>query len=153
MKIYVTSSWRNEHQQEVVRALRSLGGTEVYDFRNPPGKSGFQWTELDPNWEQWTVEQYRDMLRLPRAEEGFKEDMDALMNCDACLLVLPCGRSAHLELGFAAGVSKRCAIYYPPGVNVEPELMNKMVGHILSGSEDLAEWGQNMKAIHARHSQ
>ena len=32
MKIYVASSWRNEFQHNVVKALRE-DGHEVYDFR------------------------------------------------------------------------------------------------------------------------
>lgn len=40
-KIYVASSWRNQHYPEVVRRLREAGH-EVYDFRNPPhGDAGF----------------------------------------------------------------------------------------------------------------
>ena len=40
-KIYVASSWRNQHYPEVVRRLREAGH-EVYDFRNPPhGGAGF----------------------------------------------------------------------------------------------------------------
>jgi hypothetical protein len=46
------------------------------------------------------------MLSHPAAEDGFALDMGALEWCDACVLVLPCGRSAHLEAGWAAGAGK-----------------------------------------------
>jgi hypothetical protein len=57
-RIYLASSWRNERQPVVLRALRHFGH-EVYDFRNPgPGEHGFQWSEIDPAWESWTPRQY-----------------------------------------------------------------------------------------------
>lgn len=46
-KIYVASSWRNGHQQNVVAALRGIG-FEVYDFKNPNGEEGFKQTCLLP---------------------------------------------------------------------------------------------------------
>ena len=49
-KIYVASSWRNEYQQEVVKVLRELGH-EVYDFKNPEGRTGFQWSAIDKDWQ------------------------------------------------------------------------------------------------------
>ncbi len=102
MKIYVASSWRNDIQPHVVEALRKAGH-EVYDFKNPrPGDNGFHWSDIDPDWQDWTPEQFIEGLRHPIAASGFASDMDALRDCDACVLVLPCGRSAHLEAGWAA---------------------------------------------------
>jgi hypothetical protein len=40
---------------------------------------------------------------------------------DTCVLVLPCGRSAHLEAGWFCGQGKRCIILTRDGE--EPELM------------------------------
>ena len=63
-RIYVASSWRNEHQPAVVEALRGTG-FEVYDFRHPrPDNEGFGWSEIDPDWQRWTPETYRDALGL-----------------------------------------------------------------------------------------
>jgi hypothetical protein len=105
-KIYVASSWRNTQQPEVVRALRTDGHL-VYDFRNPrEGNDGFRWLEIDPDWEKWTPEQYRAALDHPVAKRGFASDFDAMKWADTFVLVLPCGRSAHLELGWACGQGK-----------------------------------------------
>lgn len=134
MNIYVASSWRNKSQQMVVAALRAAGH-EVYDFRHPrPGDNGFAWSDLegkapgmraDGAWQDWTPEEFRAALDLPRAREGFALDMDALRACDACVLVLPCGRSAHLELGWAAGAGKRTLVLFTQ--QDEPELMYRML--------------------------
>ena len=147
MNIYVASSWRNPWQPHVVELLRNCGH-EVYDFRNPePGNFGFHWTHIDPEWQEWQPDAYREALKHPIAEEGFLLDMNALNRCDACLLVQPCGTSSHLELGWAVGAGKRTAILFPLGVGngpnlrpVEPELMAKMAETILIGSEELLAW-------------
>ena len=123
MNIYVASSWRNERQPEVVRALRAVGH-EVYDFRN----QGFRWSEIDPAWQSWTPRQYREhLLSHPLAMDGFLKDMAALRWADVVVLVQPCGRSAHLEFGWAVGAGKLSVILLADG---EPELMNRMANHI-----------------------
>lgn len=47
-KIYVASSWRNDFQPTVVKYLREAG-YDVYDFKNPPNRSGFAWSSIDEN--------------------------------------------------------------------------------------------------------
>lgn len=124
--IYVASSWRNAEQSAVVAALRNAGHG-VYDFRNPrPGNRGFAWSAIDPNWLHWTPEQFRAALAHPLAVQGFGFDIRALEQCDTCVLVLPCGRSAHLEAGWAAGAGKLVIVYAP--TLPEPELMYLMNG-------------------------
>lgn len=121
MRIYVASSWRNHAQPDVVAELRHLGH-EVYDFRNPaPGNKGFSWSEIDPNWQQWTAEQYRAALQHPIACQGYGYDIEALRACEACVLVLPSGRSASWEFGYAMGRGKRGVVLQLGPV--EPELM------------------------------
>lgn len=112
MKIYVASSWRNAAQQDVVRELREHGH-EVYDFRNPPGCIGFSWRQLglggNPNI--WPVTLWRDALAHPITRVAFHRDMTALRECDVCVLVLPAGRDAHLEAGWACGARKFTIVY------------------------------------------
>ena len=134
MRIYVASSWRNERQPDVVAALRSAGH-EVYDFRNPrPGDVGFKWSEIDPAWQQWTPGKFRAALLHPVAEAGFRSDFDAMKWADAGVLVMPCGRSAHLESGYFVGACKPLFILLSDG---EPELMYAMASAICIGIEEL----------------
>src|SRR5688500_1336937 len=105
MNIYVASSWRNNYQQDVVRALRELDH-DVYDFKQPPGADGFHWSEIDGGWKSWDSPRYIQALSHPIAERGFKSDWEAMQAADACLLVLPCGRSAHIEAGYFVGAKK-----------------------------------------------
>ena len=134
-RIYVASSWRNKYFPEVVRALREAGH-EVYDFRNPPhGGNGFKWTQIDENAPNWTFAEYSAGLHHPKAERQFKADMEALEWADTCVLVLPCGRSAHTEAGWMAGAGRRVIAYIPE--MVEPELMYKLFDSVVGSLEDL----------------
>lgn len=136
MRLYVASSWRNPLQPGVVEGLRAAGH-EVYDFRNPPNRAGFGWEQIHKDWLHWTAEEYLAALRHPLAEAGFRSDMDALRQCEACVLVLPCGRSAHLEAGFAAGAGKPVVILTRDGE--EPELMYKMAAAVVTSLEGVRQ--------------
>lgn len=123
-RIYVASSWRNELQPGIVTTLREHGH-EVYDFRNPPGRTGFAWSQIDPEWEAWSAEKYRRLLMThPVAEAGFQADLAGMRWADTCLLVLPCGRSAHIEAGWMTGMGKRTIVLTRDGE--EPDLMYKL---------------------------
>jgi len=130
MKVYVASSWRNPRQPEVVLAL-AHAGHEVYDFRAPNGPGGtpggFQWSEIDPDWKAWSPETFRERIDHPIASVGFDRDFDAMDSCDAGVLVMPCGRSAHLELGWLAGQGKQTVILLSDG---EPELMYRLASQL-----------------------
>jgi hypothetical protein len=137
MRIYVASSWRNQRQQEVVGALRELGH-EVYDFRNPaPGDRGFSWRECARPAQLWDSRRFRDeVLTTPQARRGFAYDMGALRAAQATVLVLPCGRSAHLELGYAVGQGQRTVVLTELQLD-EPELMYLMCSQIAVGLDEL----------------
>ncbi|MBP5537850.1 MAG: hypothetical protein J6X64_05880 [Bacteroidales bacterium] len=134
-KIYVASSWRNKYYPEVVARLRTAGH-QVYDFRNPPhGGAGFHWTDVDKNAPNWTFNEYKEGLRHPLAERQFTADLEALAWADTCVLVLPCGRSAHTEAGWMAGAGKKVIVYIPE--MVEPELMYKLFDDVAGNLDEL----------------
>lgn len=137
-RIYVASSWRNPFQPGVVDALREAGHA-VYDFRNPfNGVPGFAWSEIDPNWQAWTAEQYRHLLTThPIAARGFVSDLRGMQWADTCVLVLPCGRSAHLEAGWFCGQGKRCIILTRDGE--EPELMALLATDICTSTQEVLQ--------------
>lgn len=135
MRIYIASSWRNRHQPGVLELLRQQGH-EVYDFRNPRrGDHGFSWTQIDPHWLGWDPAMFRQALIHPVAMDGFASDAKALRACQCCVLVLPSGRSAHLEAGFAAGMGKKLIVYMPEPC--EPELMYSWAEKICITEDEL----------------
>ena len=197
--VYVASSWRNPIQPAVCAAL-ATAGIDHYDFRNPPGGTGFSWKQVKPDispasfavcnncgqqivystmralgyagrdltgrtdpaawrhaggvrscagsarydaspkkgsdWE--AVDTYLGMIDHPVAIAGFEADFGAMQRADTFVLVLPCGKSAHLELGWAVGAGKRTAILLEDPV--EPELMYRMVDFMTSHMDELIDW-------------
>ena len=139
LKIYVASSWKNDRYPEVVKRLRAEGH-DVYDFRDP--STGFDWRRLpgapeaDPK-DGWPAADVVRVLDQPRARAGFKSDMGALRACDTCVLVLPCGRSAHLELGWAAGAGRRTIVLLDDPA--EPDLMHLMADRICVSLNEVVE--------------
>lgn len=137
-RIYLASSWRNAKQPETAAILRGAGH-EVYDFRNPfNGVPGFSWSEIDPQWQAWSAKKYRELLTTsPIAARGFLSDLRGMMWADTCVLLLPCGRSAHLEAGWFCGQGKRCIIL--TGDGEEPELMALLATDICISIEEVIE--------------
>lgn len=138
MRIYVASSWRNLVQTRVVEALRA-DGHEVYDFRDPDDRGvpgGFSWREIDDDWLNWSPEKFRELIHHQAASVGFTRDFEAMQKADACVLVMPCGRSAHLELGWCAGAGKRTLILLAPG---EPELMYRIADRLCLSIDEVRQ--------------
>lgn len=144
--VYVASSWRNyTRHAEVVRALEDFGHS-VYDFRNPPSGTAFSFHELADAMERektysfWNHEvsdstDFRDIINHPMCKDGFNSDMQALMNAEVVVLVLPCERDAHLELGYAVGAGKETHILLDNPCKAS--LMYRMVDHLHSSLDDL----------------
>ena len=138
-KIYVASSWRNEHQQMIVNELRAAG-FDVYDFKKPDSKKGFQWSNIDQNWQQWSMEQYREALSTKYAQFGFNRDFDAMKSANICVLCLPCGRSAHLEAGWMKGFGKKVIAFIPTSEKIEPELMYGLLDGIALNIQEVVSY-------------
>ena len=139
MKIYVASSWRNKRQPEVVKALIQRGHF-VYDFRNPYHReAGFQWADMDKNWEKWNAAQFkRALLTSPVASHAYLSDLRAMEWADCLVMVTPCGNSAHLELGWAAGRGKRTVVLLPEeGAECRPDLMLLAADHLCLTIEEV----------------
>lgn len=139
---YVASSWRNEMQPYVVIALRHAG-LAVYDFKNPPDSTAFSWSQIDPAWHAWNPQRFIAGLQHPLAQAGFASDMGALNECTAGILVLPSGRSAHLEAGHVIGKGKPLAIYLGSRL-VRPELMYLMADHMTDDLASLVNWARKV---------
>ena len=144
-RIYLASSWKNSFQESAVRVLRMVGH-EVYDFKNPPGRAGFAWESISKNYQKWSVEDYLKALKTAKVQAGFFSDMGAMGWADTCVLLLPCGRSAHLEAGWFVGQGKKlivvlCPESYPdhPAYTgqADYDLMYLMTPHIVTSLEDV----------------
>lgn len=145
VKIYLASSWRNEQQPVVLAALRAAGH-DVYDFKNPkPGDNGFGWKQIQDTPPPWSAELTREILEHRIANHGFDLDYSAMQWAEACVMLQPCGRSAALELGWAAGAGKMTFVILADGQ--EPELMLKLAESICTSVDEVIEKLDDMQNI------
>jgi hypothetical protein len=147
LRIYVASSWRCEARQQLVIKTLRAHGHDVYDFRNPaPGNTGFSLRSCATDEQLRDARRFRDeVLTSDTAQRGFQLDMEALRYADATVLVLPCGRSAHLELGYAVGAGQGTIVLLDDPMS-EPELMYLMCGRICTTVDEvvlaLRQWDE-----------
>ena len=117
-KIYIASSWKN--QQEVIDLAVYLEnqGFEVDAFcRSTDKRYAFHWSELVDDEKDLQDYDAIGMLADPRTQRAFREDKKWLDWADTVVMLMPCGRSSHLEGGYAKGQGKRLYLYgqFPKG--------------------------------------
>lgn len=102
VKIYLISSLRNPQLPALGRDLRTLG-FDVFDDWYAGGY------EADEKWREYETARgrtYIEALGGEAARHIFDFDMNHLDSSDIAVLMLPAGRSGHLEFGFMRGQSK-----------------------------------------------
>lgn len=136
MKLYVATSWKNPNYDAVATALR-LYGHQVHDWRNPPtGGSGFSWKQIsDMDPDHCSTPELAEVHAHPIAQQGFASDMLGLFWCEACVLLLPSGNSAHIEAGYAKGCGKPLYILRP--TPTKADLMHLMADAIFGNTDAL----------------
>lgn len=116
MKIYIASSWKNQHAVEMLTAFLRLGGHEVLSFvENNHGEGHGAQKPID--FEKWVL--------TDQAARSFAYDTDAAMTSDLVIYISPSGPDAWAEVGaaFAAGVE----IYGLHAKGEQIGLMRRMV--------------------------
>lgn len=113
-RVFVATSFSNAHHSMIQFAL-GHAKFDVFDFRNETF-----------DWDNYTLDTVKDLNEVLATEKTVKAVRDyngsALMNCDACVLVLPSGISAHGEAMLALGLGKRVYVYAPNNYT-DPQLL------------------------------
>jgi len=118
VKIYIASSWKNQEAVLFLASKLENEGFEVDAFcRATDTRYAFHWSELVDNEDDLKYYDAIEMLADPRTQRAFKEDRKWLDWSDTVIMLMPCGRSSHLEGGYAKGQGKRLYIYgyFPKG--------------------------------------
>lgn len=145
-RIYISSSWQNKYQPQLVEILRNKGH-KVYDFRHPEGRTDKNvWESLHVNQENVTNKDFVELLSEVEPNIRFKEHYNAMLDADTCILLLPCGRSSHIEAGYMKGLGKRVLVYNPDGTT-KPELMYLTLNGYVSSEEELHQFLEPIKGI------
>lgn len=116
--IYLIGSLRNPEIPKLAQTLR-YQGHDVFDDWFAAGP------EADDHWQAYEKGRgftYGDALLAPAATNVFRFDKLNLDRADCVVLVMPAGKSGHLEFGYSMGMGKRGIIYF----DKEPERWDVM---------------------------
>jgi len=97
--IYLIGSLRNPYVPAIAQTIRNAG-FEVFDDWYAAGP------EADDCWREYEQDRghsYIEGLRGHAAKNVFQFDKTHLDRADAAVLLLPAGKSGHLELGYVIG--------------------------------------------------
>lgn len=111
MKIYLASSWKNQYMVLALAGFLEKQGFEVDAFcRAKDGRYSFHWSEFVDDEGVLLKYDAISFINDPRVQRAFNEDKRWLDWADTVIMVMPCGRSSHLEGGYAKGRGKRLYI-------------------------------------------
>jgi len=132
-KVYLIGSLRNPKVPEVANKIRELG-FEVFDDWFAAGP------EADDKWRDYEKARGRTFVKALEglaADHVFRFDLRHLDDCDIVVLLLPAGKSGHIELGYAIGKGK---IGYIVLDNPERwDVMYKFARKVFESPEELME--------------
>jgi hypothetical protein len=132
MKIYLIGSLKNPHIPNIGKGLRDIGH-DVFDDWHAGGPTA------DGEWQRFHRQRgdtYAQALKGKAARLHFEFDMHHLAAADAAILVLPAGKSAHIELCVMHGWSRPTFVFF----DAEPaewDLMYNIVDEVFFDEEAL----------------
>lgn len=144
-KLYLIGSLRNTRIPELGRWLRTelqkpgkAADVEIFDDWYAAGP------EADDCWkayEQARGRTYKEALEGYAARHVFAFDRHHLDTSSHALLVLPAGKSGHMELMYAAyGVGAKTAILIEPDTDPRWDVMYQFIPSILYRDEEILEF-------------
>ena len=92
MKIYIASSWKNQHAVEMLTALLRERNHEVLSFIENGYNEGYL-PNAKMNFEKW--------VNSSLSNKAFKFDSEGAMGCNLLIYIAPSGKDAAAECGMA----------------------------------------------------
>lgn len=132
--VYLIGSLKNRKIIELANKIRSLG-YDVFDDWIGPGE------EADDKFDEYRKRRglnYPDALNSFAAKHIFNFDKSHLNRADIVILVMPAGKSGHLELGYSIGKGKTGYIL----MDKEPErvdIMHSFANEVFMREQDLLD--------------
>lgn len=131
--VYIIAALRNESVPHIGEYLRQVTGFEIFN----------DWHSAGPDADDYLRDHYRkrgcsykEGIYSHAAKHIFNFDKYHLDRSDAGVLVMPSGKSAHLEMGYLVGQGKPVYILF----DKEPErfeVMHNFAADIFFSLEDL----------------
>lgn len=102
--------------------------------------------EADDHWKTYEKERghtYEQALDGYAARHVFDFDCYHLSRSSHCLLVLPAGKSGHLELMYAQyKIGAKCAVLLEPDFDGRYDIMYRFIDKIISSDDEVSAWAQ-----------
>jgi len=108
---FVGGRWRNhEAVREILTAIRAAGKSAYCFIDNEYDSDGirFEKTPTDIEKLMQNIETIEDWQSNPTFKQIFENDMNGIRDAKETIIVFPAGLSAHMELGAAYGMGKKC---------------------------------------------
>lgn len=116
--VYIMGSLKNPEIPNIGNELRKLGFDAFDDWFSPGPEADDFWR----NYEKSKGSTYGEALQGWAGKHIFEFDKYHLDRCDIGVLVMPAGKSCHMELGYLIGSGKKCYILF----DKEPERWDVM---------------------------
>jgi len=117
--VYLMGSLKNENIPHMANQIRELGFGEVFDDWFSPGPNADDYWR---DYEKVRGSSYKQALTNWAGKHVFEFDKFHIDRADIGILVMPAGKSGHLELGYMIGSGKKCFIVF----DEEPERWDVM---------------------------
>lgn len=146
--LYLIGSLRNQRIPELANRIRKeCPDVEVFDDWYSAGP------EADDYWKEHQRFKglgYQEALRGPAARNVFRFDKEHLDRATHALLVLPAGKSGHMEVMYAAyGVGAKTAILLDPE-DVRWDVMYQFIPTILENDDGIRDWLNGSEIRHRK---
>ena len=141
-KLYLIGSLRNPNIPRLSAKIRPLGYNVFDDWYAAGERADDSWQA----YEEAAGHSYTEALDGHHANHVYWFDYNHLESSDIVVLVLPAGRSAHLEFGFELGRHKTGYVLLP-GAPERFDVMYKFANRVFLNEEDLLQELQARKVI------
>jgi len=107
-QIYIIGSLRNEKIPHIAKQLRGLGFNVFDDWFSPGPEADEFWRK----YEKVRGSTYKEALRNAAGTHVFEFDKFHIDESQIGVLIMPAGKSGHLELGYMIGQGKPCFVFF-----------------------------------------
>lgn len=147
LKVYLIGSLKNQQYiPELANRISKLGYEAFADWIAPgPEADDFLLT-----YSKIRGRNYKQTLQSYAAQHVFEFDKYHIDRADIGILVMPAGKSGHLELGYMAGRGKHTVVYFAEGEPSRVDVMYNFSDEVCFTEEELIRHLNQVTVI--RHS-
>lgn len=127
----IVSAFRNKNQVDFLVQKLKEKGYSCYNFCDIPADPNNP--EAPPEEQAKAIEATENFMEDAYHKEVFQIDLEGLKNAKSIILLLPSGISAHMEIGIAYGLGKKCILIGKPS---KPETLYLLFDKYYDSIED-----------------